>query len=299
MKKTGKIFVSLVVLIAMLFSLNMQIVDAKSHEQNVESKLTKKLIKMGFSQEEIENMSNQTKSGLIKSGGKKADYSVNLKRYYNSLDGNKYEITDKNEQEINEIKEQDLRQYSAETGISMMKMDSFSTLANEGYDELVDGILSLGTYVAKTTSSSTSEYEYIIFLDWSWNGQPVAIFNDNAAISWDNRFIGLSSTVEKYFFGEWGSDPSRIKTTPEVYGLKASFPVYGNSSYQMGGISQHVRIPKSFQGQTGRIVAAYVHSLSPMNFGVDIGPASISIPGGVLAEEFHLDMNITIGNSYF
>ncbi|MFE4524111.1 hypothetical protein ACFRCQ_18695 [Cytobacillus firmus] len=95
-----------------------------------------------------------------------------------------------------------------------------------------------------------------------------------------------------------GTNNSALKTTPEIYGIKAEFPIAMNSISQIGGFSQHIRVPKSYDGQTGRIIAKYVHHLKPkFSAGITIGYATINVPE-VMTEVWHLEMNLRIGNSY-
>lgn len=303
MKNPVKILVTLALIISIFFNFNGVSVNAETKEsvgvapvKNVENlsdwAIDYTLSEMKFSQDEINKMSDNTKKGLVSAGGTKADYDAEVKQYYTSLDGTRHLVTDENRDEIERMKKSDLATYN-----SMNQKNSPSMLADGG-DSLTDGILSVNTYVSKTTSSNSLMHEYIVFFDWTWNGQPWAIFNDQAAISWDNNYTGVSGTTSKYLVANGTNKSSYLGLTPKVYGLAAEFPVYSVKT-QVGGMSQHIRVPKTQNGLDTRIIGCYVHSLSPMTFSLSIGPASIEPSGGALVEEFYVDMNVRVGNSYY
>lgn len=304
MKIGNKTIVALALMFSMLFGMNTA--SAEENSTNVKSN-DRAVEAMGFSKEEISNMSPSAKEALLKSKGKKADYELSLKKHYISLDGTKYEVTEENAEEIERIKKQDINQYSKESGVSLLRLntgdtsDSYSTLsAGNGWDEVQAGKLYVTTYVAKTTSGNpTSEHEYIVFLDYSWDDLPWAGFTDEAAIAWDERFTGITNTVDKYLWTYiGGTNNSALKTTPEVYAIKAEFPIAMNSISQIGGFSQHIRVSKKHDGDTGRVIAKYVHHLKPkFSAGITIGYVTINAPE-TMTEVYSLDMNLRIGNTY-
>lgn len=288
-----------------MFSLLVGLSTA-SAEENGKELSDKAIEEMGFSKKEISKMSPHTKETLLASGGKKADYEVSLKKYYTSLDGTKYEITEDNAKEIENIKKQDIQQYSKESGISILRLNTgvssqnISTLSTgDGWDEVEDGKLYVTSYVAKTTSGNTNEHEYIAFFDYSWNDLPWAGYTDEAALAWDNRFAGIANTVDKYLWTYiGGTNNSAMKTSPQIYGIQAEFPIAMNSISQIGGFSQHIRVPTKYTGETGRIIGKYVHHLKPkFSAGITIGYVTINAPD-TMTQEFDLDMNLKIGNSY-
>jgi hypothetical protein len=302
--KAGKrTLVTLALIISMFVGMNT--VSASENDSHTDA-AERVIESMGFSKAEISNMSPKAKETLIESGGEKAEYEVSLKKYYTSLDGTKYEITKENADQIESIKKRDITQFSKESGVSMLRLNTGDTSNNlstlstgDGWDEVQDGKLYVTTYVAKTISGNASEHEYIAFLDYAWDTLPWAGHTDEAAIAWDNRFTGITNTVDKYLWTYiGGTNNSALKTTPEVYGIKAEFPIAMNSIEQIGGFSQHIRVPKVYDGQTGRIIAKYVHHLKPkFSAGITIGYATINVPE-VMTEVWHLEMNIRIGNSY-
>lgn len=255
----------------------------------------------GYSDDEINSMNDTTKEKLANSEGTRADYTVTQKEYYNSLDGKKYEVTDENRSEINKIMERDIAQYTKKAGISVMRVQSPMTLATTSYagDSYEDNNISVNAYVDKTTSSnSATEYAYKAFLDFSWFDTPAINFTDQIGLAWDNRFIGLANTLDDYYtylYAQQYMYSKSIDTDQELYGFKGKFTLE-RSAFQVGGMSQTIKVPTKYKNQTGKFQAKYVHALIPFNIGIGIGAASVEVPTDFASQEFVLDFNLTIGS---
>lgn len=297
-----KNFINKLFTLTILFTMLLSVSIASANEVDVlkdksiltSTEIDETLLENGFTEEDISRMSERVKLDIVQSDGKKAVYDVVHKRYYTSLDGTRYEITDENQDEIAEIQKRDIEEYSAETGMDKKILTERSMLLNSSAGKTA-GALDLYSTIYKVTSGSSTEHEYKVELNWYWDKAFYSVVVDNAGIAWDNRFTGIANTVGKYFESQFGENNNNLSTTPQVYGIKASYPLATYASYQIAGFWQNVRVSKNYTNQTGRIVAGYGHSLSNANFGINIGPASISIPGGRLVEEHYLEMNLTIG----
>lgn len=267
-------------------------------ETYASSNLDKELENKGYSQSEISSMNNTTKEKLANSNGQRADYTVTTKEYYNSLDGKKYEVTEANREEINKIMKNDFVKYYEENGISVVRATPSSVSINSGGDYYEDNKLSVSAFVDLSTTNSV-EYTYYAFLDFAWDEPATVQWTDHLGLAWDNRFIGLANTLTDYL--AWthilGNNWVTGSLTPsqEIYGIKGRFLV-PNSGTILGGISQQVKVPVRYKNETAKFQAKYVHTLVPFTGAINLGPASVNVPTGMLCQEFVLDFNLNIGS---
>jgi len=258
--------------------------------------LNKRLLAMGYTENEIEGMSDFIKRQIVQVGGKKANMTAEpIEQYYTSLNGVKYKITDENKTEIENIKQKD----RIELGI-VKEEPTFSTFDfSNGASE---DIWSATTYVTMTGQTST-EYEYTFFADWLWSEAPFAYHTDKIAVAWENDFTGISNTESSY---AWAlaryADGDRMISTgdqvldlkSEIYGLISDIGL-GTWSQQAGGISQTLAVNKNLSGTRSSLVTKYVHPWTAFDVSLNIGPGSIS------SEHFYGDewtwrVNVTIGS---
>jgi hypothetical protein len=306
MKNLSKVIITLVMLLAIspVYNIANAAKQTKIEETNMidpvknpEDLSTKKLDnilkKMNFSSEEIGNMSKRVKNQIVRHGGKKAKtVEQEIKHYYTSLDGVKYEITEENKEEINKIKQQDIATFSKENQIPIIsipksEMSLMSAPTTVGDNKEI-GKLSISFYVTKTISGNSTEHEYITFLDWTWSDEPALIWTDEAALAWDNHFTGITGTVDKYNIavlnGQMKVATSQLKVKDEIYGLKTDI-VLGPFDQQYGGISQHIRVPKRYNGETTRL----------LDIGLSVKAGSITVPSSKLIEQWDIPLNVTVG----
>lgn len=276
-------------------------VDASTTEDVVSTESI--LLEKGFSVEEIESMNVYTKEKIATSEGERGDYEVSVAEYYNSLDGKKIKVTDKNREIVNQIMNNDRMKYSEKAGISVLKMSEPLSIesTNGGISVLdagkhrEDGKLSFSAFVTKT-QTGTYEYRYKAFLDFSWSSAPLVWGNfDHIAMAWDNKFTGVANSVGSHYFLLPNFKENPMHVTQAIYGISAKFAVWPEA--MIGGLSQDVKVSRSlYTNETGKFRAVYIHSLAPITGGVSIGPLSIDVPPGWLAQEFALDFNLTIGS---
>lgn len=317
MNKYSKILLAVILLFAIFPAFNHT--DAKESEDklikgtpNPEElsidQINSKLKEIGFTDREINKLSEPTKENIVKYGGKKVQLSdQELEHFYTSNNGEKYEITKENEDEINKIKQQDLIEEAKVNNKSVMsipaddlEVQSVSTM--DVGDVGGKDPLSLNFFVTQTSSGNSNEYEYIVHFDWNWSDFPNFAFTDKAAMSWDNNYSGVQGSQEKYNIvtDHYASGPvirsapQLVSLSPEVYGITGEINLT-SSGTQYGGFSQHIRVPKTSKGRTTTLLSSYVHAYSPFDIGMSIGPGSISVKDSALSDEWRIGLNVTVG----
>ncbi|PAD23235.1 hypothetical protein CHH55_23180 [Niallia circulans] len=271
-----------------------------SLEASADTNFDSLLVEKGFSKEEILSMNEETKEKLATSTGEKADYTITKKEYYNSLNGKKYEVTNENRNQINELIEKDIAKYNKENNIpiSNTKTSLASINSYDNGDYYNDDKLSVSAFVDKSSSNAT-EYSYRAFLNFTWSDYADLQWTDNVAIAWDNRFIGVTNSLDGFysylhvFNNNYVS--AKMDTSQNLYGISGKF-LLPNTYFMTGGLSQDIKVPVKFKNETGKFQAKYIHSLIPFTGAVSIGKASVNVPTGWLCQEFVLDFNIKIGN---
>lgn len=263
--------------------------ETKKSEEDVNSILKEK----GFSDEETDSLSKETKEKIAENDGEKAEYSIEkTDQYYNSLDGNRYKVTEENKEKIDSIRQRDLEK------MNMNKPTTFSTSPHIGNDS--DGKWSAETVVIKKGTTS-KEYKYSVATDWFWSKTPNAYFTDTIGTAWETDWTGIGGTESSHgtAVGIYGDGPrpvdisQSVKLKQEIYGLKADFDL-GTWDSQTGGFIQDVVVPKRLYGETTSMVTTYAHPYSPGKVSLDIGPGSIS-PEKFWGDEWTYRVNITVG----
>lgn len=277
-----------------LVSLFFVTTQVSAEEVNENEEGTDLILKeKGFSDKEINGLSDETKNEIVETDAERAEYEVEeVEQYYNSLDGQRYKITEENKDEIEEIRQQDLEELGLEESPTV---EPFYFM-----NEARDGKWSAVTIVTKKGSTS-KEHKYNIMTEWYWSKAPVALRTDSIGTAWEVDFSGVANTASKYAqgIGRFADGDRAIDTTKsvkmneEVYGIKATHNL-GNYRTQMGGFSQDVSVPKRLDGETSSMVTTYAHPYLPGEVSLNIGPGSIS-PENFVGDEWTYRVNITIG----
>ena len=271
-----------------------------SLEASADSKFDSLLMEKGFSKDEILSMNEDTKVKLATSKGEKADYTITKKEYYNSLNGEKYEVTNENRDQINLLIAKDIAKYNKEHNIpfSNTKTSLASISSYDNGDDYNDEKLSVSAFVDKS-SSNTTEYSYQAFLNFTWSDYADLQWTDNVAIAWDDRFTGVANSLDGFysylhvFNNNFVS--AKMDTSQNLYGISGKF-LLPNTYFLTGGLSQNIKVPVKYKNETGKFQAKYIHSLIPFTGSVSIGKASVNVPTSWLCQEFVLDFNIKIGS---
>jgi len=271
-----------------------------SLEASADSKFDSLLMEKGFSKDEILSMNEDTKVKLATSKGEKADYTITKKEYYNSLNGEKYEVTNENRDQINLLIAKDIAKYNKENNIpfSNTKTSLASINSYDNGDDYNDEKLSVSAFVDKS-SSNTTEYSYQAFLNFTWSDYADLQWTDNVAIAWDDRFTGVTNSLDGFysylhvFNNNFVS--AKMDTSQNLYGISGKF-LLPNTYFLTGGLSQNIKVPVKYKNETGKFQAKYIHSLIPFTGSVSIGKASVTVPTSWLCQEFVLDFNIKIGS---
>lgn len=289
----------LLLVVIITISLNSQVYAQKTDVIN--KKELDSLQKKGFTKDDMNKMSEETKEKFIKENGEKADYTVEpVEEFYNSLNGKRYKVKKENRWKIEELKKKDFKQ------MDMTYKPSVPPYDVEGISPFHiggkwDDDMEIHTFVRRIGSSSNN-YDYDIFTEFTWWTDPLQIFNDTVVTAWQNEFTGIAGTEFSeafgYSFKPDGSYRDQFKLdfefTPEVYGLKADLgPTFKKEVH--GILSQEVRTPKLYEYWFSSMTTAYLHPYLPGNVGVNIGPGNISYDT-FWGMEWSYRINVLIGS---
>lgn len=245
------------------------------------------LKEMRFTEDEIKAMGPSVKENLALNGGVKVDVQTKLVQYFNSSDGNRYLVTDQNREQI-----EALRQMEAEKlGEQLNKEISIQPLSSMG--SVVDGIFSASGYVTYQGRNST-EFEYRYTDSFAWSKTPQNLYDDTIAHAWQTQ--GTSIFSDGQLTTKWlgNKDYHNLMVTPEgVYGSSAKVRYSMLFEEMTGYLANHVRIPVSYKGTTGRFVAKFAHPWSIIQPSISVGAISISF-GPFIGDEWSWESTFNI-----
>ncbi|BFH17393.1 hypothetical protein WJ0W_002189 [Paenibacillus melissococcoides] len=265
MSKTSKLLtVSLLCFSLIIATFGNQSASAHSSEELVppllnalqqsEDEVNNHLIKMGFNDNEVEKLPLEMKQDIVSKGGVKKE---------------------------------------------VIKTDSKVIHKDQNGNELTvtpfysDSMFELTGYAVKT-ASYTTENEYDIYVNYTWKKQPLAVFTDTVAISWQSQGTPIAGTAySRHTLACYHGGAHTTHLTNEMNnssnlsgtGWDVDLIYLSDDDWQYGYGKQTIRVGKSYEGTTGAFQVGYAHRNLPGTVSISFGPASIDF-GGFSEEVF-------------
>jgi len=263
-------------------------VDALS-EKDIDSVLAQ----MNMTNEEISEVPLALKKQFVSRGGKKVNLTTKVKGYYNSLDGNRYEITENNKEEIEKIREKD--RAALKERERKLTGNKVSTLA---MDSVVDGKFSAQSYLFLLGETST-EYKYDYYTSYNWSSAPDNWYTDILAHSWQSHTTAVSRNGANNYklfcdLNVWHNENMSLE--PKPGGTIGKIDLQ-HACNQYGALHDEVRIPKIHKNTTGNFIAGYAHPWVGGIVGVALNYLGIDFTA-LVGDEWFLDNTFTVGYSY-
>lgn len=244
------------------------------------------LKEMRFTEDEIQSMSPSEKESTALAGGVKVDSETILLQYFNASDGKKYLVTDENRDEIEALRQQEAKKLSRKLN---------KEIQIQPLSSVKDGIFSARghvTYQGKSPNATEFEYRYNDSFDWS--STPQNTITDTLAHAWQSHSTSVKSEAVTNTVVLGNNNYKYPSVIPEgVYASYFKFPYTTRFDSMNGYLVNHVRIPISEKGHTGKFVARYAHPWTLVTPGISAGPISISY-GSFIGDEWYWETTYTI-----
>lgn len=248
------------------------------------------LREMKVPNEKIGILSIETKKMIISNGGVAVELqNEQTKRYYNSLDGQRFLVTDENKEEVKAVQEQDKLSLldQSNNGIT-----AFSTPV--GSDS--EGIWSASSILFYNGKSGV-EHIYDLYSEYNWSSSSLFYYYDTIAHSWDSQSI-VSSTSNGA--NNWRNmishnivqDPMTIKRD---FGLTQGNFNLKNSSTNYGALHDRLHIPDTYTGHTKMIKSSYAHPWVSKTLTAKLGLLGITWPSGWNGDDWYWDGTFKVG----
>lgn len=253
-----------------------------------EEQLNTVLYHIGYPEILVEMFTSDQKKDLVGYGGKVVNVSpAQAKHEYVSLDGAIYEVTPENIDKIREIQINDLSQLTIQSidysNYNLIKESNHVTLSNcngNGYCE--DGKWNALNYAVYHGETST-QYEYLVGLQYDWTSSPNAAHSDDAGMHWGGHASPSAGTADASHYiivgANWYNVGSNLDLSSN-HGVATNFSL--SVGEQHGFLQQEIRINKAdFSGGMFTISNAYQHPWIPNNWSLSIGYGGISFGGSI------------------
>ncbi|MFD2216414.1 hypothetical protein [Metabacillus endolithicus] len=265
-----------------------------------EKQADKVLTEMGFSTEEINQITPEIKIDIAKNGGKKVETNTEEVSYsmYDPVSNSSYEIKGKS---LDEVKEKatkkakeinESRRKDKGNEAQTQSVGSTRVLAG-GFDQTYNGWDRVDaehdwkgqTYVIYNgRTSNGSELRYSVYNNFHWDSQPFANFNDEFAVWFNERgtkyapnkdslvsYTGSTSTVSRELTSKLKEDD--LYGTTWEFSWSSPYVIYKVAGWG----KQEVRLHSNeMHGRTYTVQGAHFHPHFPGGKSIDVGVGGIT-----------------------
>lgn len=251
------------------------------------------LKEIGYSEKLIKLWDMERKQRLATYGGEVVDTELTeLKHEYISNNGNVYEVTPSNSEKIRDLQLQDLK----ELGVNSSEVENYNVIdetknsINLSATYPVPGAIQDGSFFAMLSvayvGETSTQYEYVMIMDYYWNEIPKRSFGDSAGLHWAPYGMPVANTATGMhaFYHDtmgWVATDHQDIDVSSNHGVTSDFMyiIPDNSQQHSGFLEQTVMISKDRAGEQLTVSGAYAHPWFPNNWTISVGAGGLSIDG--------------------